>query len=90
MKLDYKEVINRLIETLENNPDKWIINPYWAKTSIENTNIEIWIGNGFLLLHFEYPFSIPLSFYSKYRLYKAINQCKYKKLKQVLNKIGNE
>lgn len=73
-----KELVRQLIESLNNEPEKWTFDKHKAVN--KERDLSLWIGNGMSFLHVYKPYEVRFSLLGKMKLYKAINRCKAKKL----------
>jgi hypothetical protein len=82
------ELISQIIDSLENNSQEWSEHAY---TMRHKSGLEIWISLGVLDCELHRPVNYSFSIVDRFRIWKAIKQCKYNKALSLLNesKVNN-
>jgi hypothetical protein len=74
-----EQLLNKLIESLTNEPEKWEFGEYTVQN--REWGIQLWIANIPLLNLMVYkPTKISFSLMGRIRLYRALNYCKAKSI----------
>jgi len=70
-----EKLLKKLIESLNNEPEKWSFNDYTADNN--DWGIRLWIANIPILNLFVYkPTKVSFSLIGKIKLYRAVNRCR--------------
>jgi hypothetical protein len=83
-----RKIVNGLIKSLNENYKDWEFNYF---TAINNkTGVEIWIADTPIIDLYVYePMKIYFNIIDKFRIYKALNNCKNSLILDILNNNDN-